>query len=289
MTTLYLLNRLKNHITSPRIRITYSDLSSGLIFKFFKAKLNPNPSKYTRIQAMLLIRESSSEVCEIKVYKRDGSFLNITKKFDSFMNKNYKNRHPKSKKCYNHYKLNNLTPISSIDEVKPITLIDEIQRMFDNLINNVFGDKLRYRQESEITELNKKYLIINTKTNNVDYRLELVFKNPNHCINFKIVEYKHMGTQIEDLFPHIMCEDEGNPYFLAIQRLDTIGLFKLMFNDIDLTNECVSNVLALIKLKLTINILSTKNNSVESIDEKLINLVTNLSSEAKSQLLKDLT
>ena len=289
MTTLYLLNKLKNHITSPRIRITYSDLSSGLVFKFFKAKLNPNPSKYTRIQAMLLIRESYSEVCEIKVYKRDGSFLNITKKFDSFMNKNYKNRQPKSKKCYNHYKLNNLTPIASIDEVKPITLIDEIQRMFDNLINNVFGDKLRYRQESEITELNKKYLIINTKTNNVDYKLELFFESPNHCVNFKVIEYRHMGTQTQELFPHIMCEDEGNPYFLAIQRLDTIGLFKLMFNDIDLTNECVSNVLALIKLKLTTNILSTKNNSVESIDEKLINLVTNLSSEAKSQLLKDLT
>lgn len=289
MTTLYLLNRLKNHITSPRIRITYPDLSSGLIFKFFNAKLNPNPSKWTKIQALLVIRESSSEVCEIKVYKKDGSFLNITKKFDSFMNKNYKNRQPKSKKCYNQYKINPLKAIPNKDEVKTITIIDKIQNMFDILINVVLGDKSRYRQESEISELTKKYLIINTKTNNVDYKLELFFESPNHCVNFKVIEYRHMGTQTQELFPHIMCEDEGNPYFLAIQRLDTIGLFKLMFNDIDLTNECVSNVLALIKLKLTINILSTKNNSVESIDEKLINLVTNLSSEAKSQLLKDLT
>ena len=45
----------------------------------------------------------------------------------------------------------------------------------------------------------------------------------------------------------------------------------------------------LIKLKLTTDILSTKNNSVESIDEKLFKLVANLSAEGKAQLLKDLT
>ena len=286
MTKLYLLNKLKDYIFSNSICIR--TMGTDWKIELFKAKLKPNLNKYTRIQAALVIKENSSEVIAIDVYKKDGSSLRITKNFDDFMRKNYNVQPIKDKNCYNQFKINDIKHIINNDSNEPNTLVDKIQEMFDNLLTNVFGDKSRYIQHPINTELTKKYFILNANTNNVEYVLELVFDEPNHCVNFQVLDYITKGVDDIDLFSYVLNENEDNPYFLAIQQLDKLGMFKLMFDDIDLTEEYISNVLTLIKLKLVIDKLSLETKSVKPIDEKLFNLVNNLSSEDKLKLIKDL-
>ena len=106
-----------------------------------------------------------------------------------------------------------------------------------------------------------------------------------------MLDYTTKGVDDIDLFPYVLNETKENPYFLAIQQLDKLEMFNLMFDGIDLTKEYVSNILVLIKLKLITDKLSKlglETKSVNSIDEKLFNLVNNLSSEDKLKLLKDL-
>lgn len=286
MTKLYLLNKLKDYIFSNSICIR--TMGTDWKIELFKAKLKPNLNKYTRIQVALVIKENSSEVIAIDVYKKDGSSLRITKNFDDFMRKNYNVQPIKDKNCYNQFKINDIKHIINNDSNEPNTLVNKIQEMFDNLLTNVFGDKSRYKQHPINTELTKKYFILNANTNNVEYVLELVFDEPNHCVNFQVLDYTTKGVDDIDLFPYILNENEDNPYFLAIQQLDKLGMFKLMFDDIDLTEEYISNVLTLIKLKLVTDKLSLETKSVKPIDEKLFNIINNLSTIDKLKLLKDL-
>lgn len=289
MTKLYLLNKLKDYIFSNSVRIR--TMGTDWKIELFKAKLKPNLNKYTRIQAALVIKENSSEVIAIDVYKKDGSSLRITKKFDEFMRKNYNVQPVKSKNCYNQFKINDIKHITNTDSNEPVTLTDKIQEMFDNLLANVFGDKSRYKQHPINTELTKKYFILNANINNVEYVLELVFDEPNHCVNFQVLDSTTKGVDDIYLFPYVLNETKENPYFLAIQQLDKLEMFNLMFDGINLTKEYVSNILVLIKLKLItdkLSKLSLETKSVNSIDEKLFNLVNNLSSEDKLKLLKDL-